>query len=447
MENLIISFSGIRGIVGKNLTPEIGVKFGTAFGNFVNSKKIVIGTDTRPSKEIFKQAVVAGLLATGKEVIDLGICPTPTCQLMIKELNAGGAIVITASHNPSQWNGIKWYLKETENFTSSKLEKLINLFMMEKFKYVSSRNTGCKKKYVDAYSLHLSRIIKHLNLPLIRKRRFKVVLDSCNGAGSVITPLLLEQLNCKVVKLYCDSSGIFLRNPEPLPSNLKNLVNLVKETKADIGFAQDADADRLAIVSEKGIPISEENTLALVVKFILKRRKGKIVVNLSTTSAIEDIAYEYKNPVIYTQIGENNVIEKMKEIKAIFGGEGNGGIIDPEIHYCRDSLIGMAYILQYLAEEKQPISLLNQKLPKYYMIKRKISCFKEKIPLILEKLYEKYKKEKPNTSDGIKTNFKSSWVHVRPSNTESVLRVICEAKTLKEAKNLYHQIYNFIKEN
>lgn len=437
---LMISMSGIRGIVGENLTPEIAVQFGKAFGTYLKNKKVVIGTDTRTSREIFENAVISGLLSVGVEVINLGICPTPTIQLMINEEKAGGGIVISASHNPSEWNGLKWYLEK--NFNSQEFKKFFNIFNNKKIKYVNWKNLKPVKINQNAFKIHINKILNSVNVPLIKKKNFKVVLDSCNGAGSIITPFLLEKLGCEVIKLNCSNSGLFVRNPEPLPQNLKQLCRSVLDFNANIGFAQDPDADRLAIVSEQGIPIGEENTLALTTKYILKKRKGKIVVNLSTSRMIDDIAM--KKNVIRTKIGENNVVLKMKEIGAIWGGEGNGGVIDPLIHYCRDSLIGIGIILQYLAEENKTITQLLKEIPQYYILKTKIEYPKNKIPSLISILNRKYKNEKINMLDGIKIDREKDWIHIRPSNTEPILRIIIEAKNKNETQKIYNEIKKII---
>ncbi len=287
---------------------------------------------------------------------------------------------------------------------------------------------------------HINRILKNIDVQVISKRKLRVVLDSCNGAGSVITPILLEKLGCEVVKLYCEPNGQFPHNPEPVPSNLTALSSRVLEVQADIGFAQDSDADRLAIVSERGEILGEEYSVAIATKFVLQKKKGTVVINLSTTRAVDDIVNEYGCSVVKTPIGEVNVAEKMKEIGAVIGGEGNGGIIYPEVHYGRDSLVGMALILQYIAQTGKRISELAEEIPKYYIEKRKINCPRKVAIKLIEKLKEKYKNEKIDLSDGIRVDYSDSWVHVRRSGTEPVIRIITESKSKKKATELNNDI-------
>lgn len=438
MSSLIVGISGIRGIYGETLTPEIVMEFARAFGTYIKGEKVAVGSDTRPSGKTIKDALFKGLLSTGCEIIDLGICPTPSVQIMVEELKAAGGIVISASHNPAEWNGLKFirkdgiFLNEAEGKTFLKFHKSRN--------FITSKISKPVHKATTTENIHINKVLSCTKIKIIKQKKFKVVLDSCNGAGSIITPKLLEALGCEVIKINCIPDGLFPHNPEPIPSNLKELMAKVRETGADIGFAQDADADRLAVVSEKGEAIGEEYSLCLAVKFVLSKSKGVVVTNLSTTRAVDDIAKEYGCRVIRTKVGEVNVAEKMKAEKAVIGGEGNGGIIDPRIHYGRDSLAGIALILQYLAETGKTLSQLVEGLPKYYIYKDKVLCSRKTVNDALIKFKEKYKNEKLNMTDGIKVEWNDSWAHLRSSNTEPIIRIITEATSQEKAIKLNHEI-------
>ena len=445
-DSLIIGVSGVRGIVGETLTPEFLSRMATAFGSYVLGGKVVVGRDTRPSGEMIKNLVIGGLLSAGCTVIDLDICTTPSCQITIEELKADGGIMITGSHNPAEWNALKFFSPDGIFLDSEQGKEVLDIYYRSDF--IKARYDQIKPVIRDnsVIEKHIGRILKEFDLKTISKRKFKVVLDSCNGAGSVITPILLEKLGCEVIKLYCEPTGKFPHNPEPVPSNLKDLSYKVLEVQADIGFAQDSDADRLAIVSEKGEILGEENSIALAVKYILNKKKGPVVINMSTTRAVDDIANEYGCNVIKTPIGEVNVVEKMRKVGAVIGGEGNGGIIYPAVHYGRDSLVGIAIVLQYMAETGKRISELASEIPKYYIEKRKIECSKKVAVKLIEKLQKKYKNEKIDLSDGIRVDYSDSWVHVRRSGTEPVVRIITESKSKKKATELNNEILIQIEE-
>ena len=442
MDKLKISISGVRGIVGETLTLEVVIDFARAFGTYVKSGRVVVARDTRPSGKELKESIVSGLLDAGCEIIDIGIAPTPTTLLMVKELGAAGGIIITASHNPSMWNGLKFVSASGIFLTKPEVEEFLDIWRKKSFTVVSEKKQNNIEKIdsQDVARRHIDKIIKHINTDVIRRKQFTVALDSCNGAGSVITPMLLEELGCKVIEINTEPDGLFPHTPEPVPENLKQLCDVIRTKGADIGFAQDPDADRLAIVSEKGECIGEEYTLALATQFVLKKKRGVVVTNLSTTKAIDDIAGQFNCEVIRTRIGEINVVEKMKEYNAVVGGEGNGGVIIPEIIYGRDSLCGIAVILQHLAESGLTISKLTSTIPQYKMVKRKIEYPFDKIDTLLEKIKDEYKENPINSEDGVKIDLGDSWVHIRPSNTEPVVRIIAEAPTQQRAEQLCEDI-------
>lgn len=447
MKPLMISVSGVRGVVGESLTPEVLSKFAAAYGTFIGGGRVAVGTDSRLSREMCRHAVFSGLISVGCEVVDLGLVPTPTIQLMVEKLKAAGGLAITASHNPARWNALKFFTREGVFLNSRQSAKLLDIYGKDRIKRASWDNLlGKVREDFSAVSTHIDKILNCLNVKLIRKKRLRVALDCVNGAGSLITPLFLRKLGCRVVNINCQVNEPFPHPPEPLPRNLAGLSVLVKQRKADIGFAQDADADRLAIVSEKGVPLGEEYSLALAAQFVLGKKKGTVVVNLSTSRMIDDIARKFKSRVVRTKVGEINVVEGMKKYRAIMGGEGNGGVIYPQAHYGRDSLVGMGLILQYLAESGESISALAASLPRYYLVKRRINCPEDKKEKVLETIERKFAGEKLERGDGIKVIRENSWAHIRPSGTEPVIRVFAEARTKKEAKGIADSVLREIEE-
>lgn len=443
-KDLMIGISGVRGVVGEGLTPDILVKYSAAFGSLCKSHsqdtlpKVVLGRDSRISGEMCRFAVFSGLLATGCKVIDIGICPTPTAQIAVEGLVADGGIVITASHNPIQWNALKFIASDGTFLSQREAEKLFDLVKKDKIVYPSWGQLG-KVRYDSSWiQKHVQKIFKlrYMDVKRVKSKKLKVVLDCCNGAGGTASPDLLKALGCRVIELNCNPDGKFAHNPEPRPENLVSLCRAVKRNKADIGFANDPDVDRLAIVSDRGTPLSEEATLALVTRFILsKKPKSKVVTNVSTSRMIDDIAKEFGSKVYRTKVGEAHVVTKLKAAKGIIGGEGNGGVILPELHYGRDALVGMALILEYLSESEKSITDLALELPRYFMIKIR-GRLKKNFERNLSKLKRKYAKEKTALIDGVKISLEDSWIHVRKSNTEPIFRIIAEAKSKKRAKEL-----------
>ena len=435
-EKLLKSISGIRGIAGENLTPDEVLKYSSVFGNYYKGGKVVLGRDTRKSGKIFKKSVLDGLFSAGCEVINLGICPTPTVGMAVKGLKAKGGIMLTASHNPAEWNGLKFF-NSNGIFLDEKESKKFFSLAEKKIKYPDWKRSGRVSSDNSWIEKHIQRILNlsYINKNKIKKKRFKVVLDCNNGAGARIAPLLLNKLGCQVIELNCGLSGDFVHPPEPVPENLTLLSRKIKETKADIGFALDPDADRLAIVSEKGVPLGEEYTLALCVDFVLSKRLSDVAINNSTSMVIEDIARKYGVKVFRSKVGEIYVVSLLKKIKGVIGGEGNGGVILPENHYGRDAQVGMALIVQYLTESGKKISQLKENLPQYYILKDKIKLstdFEGK----LKKYVKRFSKAKINYTDGVKVKLENSWVNIRKSNTEPIIRIMAEAISQKEAKRL-----------
>jgi phosphomannomutase len=438
--NLMISVAGIRGVVGQSLTPENVSGFAAAFGTFCGQGRIVVGRDSRHSGPMLESAVEAALQSVGCDVIKIGIVPTPTVQLMVRELGARGGIAITASHNPPQWNALKFVSGQGIFLNQPQGRKVISLFQNKQQRYVGFDDLGFSFRYQTAIGDHVQRILDlpFLNLPLIKKRRYKVVTDTCRGAGGPIFELLLKELGCRVISLYPETNGDFPRPIEPQAKNLKALEAAVKKHKADIGFATDADVDRLSLVSNRGKALGEEYSLALAVMFMLRNKKGPVVTNLSTSRMVEDAAARFGVKAIRTAIGEANVVGAMKKSRAVVGGEGNGGIIIPTLNYGRDATAGMALILQLMAGSGRSISQLAEELPHYSMIKETLEVKDPAKLLALVK--KKYAGQKMDASDGVKVIFHDAWVHVRSSGTEPIVRVIAEGKDRKTTQGLVDTI-------
>ncbi len=445
MKNLLVSISGVRGIVGEGLTPEVALRYALAFGNYCKAGKVFLGRDTRTSGEMLRGAVVCGLLASGCDVVDLGICPTPTVGIAAEESRAYG-LVITASHNPIQWNGLKFIGKDGIFLSEEQGEKLERMVQSSMIPYKSWNRMGKLRVSELLILKHISKILKlrYIKAQRIEKRKLRVVLDCNNGAGSEIAGMLLEVLGCRIIELNCKPCGTFAHPAEPLPQNIRMLCRKVKKTRANIGFALDPDGDRLAVVSEKGMPLGEENTLALAAKFILGKNPGNMAINVSTSKVIEEIAREFGVKVYRTKVGEAFVARKLKKVKGVIGGEGNGGVILPELHSGRDALVGMALILEYMAESRKPISELSKELPTFHMVKKKIGI-KGNLNPKLKKLENRFKNVKINRVDGLRLDFTDSWLHIRKSNTEPVVRIIAEAKSKGMANKLANKAINILR--
>lgn len=442
-DKLISSISGMRGIIGKTLTPEIALSAGRAYGAYVRGRKVIIGGDSRTSHLMLKSAVISGLLSQGCQVIDIGICPTPTIEMAIIGEMAAGGVGITASHNPIEWNGLKFFNPRGEFLTPRQYEKFKPLLQAKDIPIRKWNALGRAETDYTWIEKHVHEICR-LNLIRVKKlknRKFKVVIDAVNGGGSIAGPMLLEALGCRVIRLNCTPDGHFPHVPEPLPQNLKQLSEAVIKNHADIGFAVDPDADRLAIVSEMGEPIGEEYTLALAADYVLSKKPGPMVINLSTSNLNLNVCRKHKCRLHHSRVGEANVVEVMHRKKAVIGGEGNGGVILSDLHYGRDSLVGMALVLQHMAESKRHVSELAGDIGEFTIVKTKgnmSSDFEFKLSRLQKELSDK----KISTVDGVRVDFNNGWVHIRKSNTEPIFRLIAEASTKKEANALI----NFIKE-
>jgi phosphomannomutase len=437
MSKLMISVSGIRGIFGESLTPDLACRYAAHFGILCKRGKIIVGRDSRTTGPLMFHAIVSGLMSVGCDVVDLEIASTPTVLLAVEQSDATGGIAITASHNPANWNAMKLIDANGLFLFPKKAEKFINS-LEEPISYVNWEEVGFLTSDETAISRHIDKIlaVDYLNIDKIRERRFKVVIDSVNGAGGTISPLLLKSLGCEVVELNSETSGHFAHNPEPQAQHLSQLTNAVIENSADIGFATDPDVDRLVVVSEKGECIGEEYSLLLAEKYVLSKKKGDIVTNLSSSMSSEDIAAQFGVKVNRTKVGEINVGMKMKELGSPIGGEGNGGIICPEVHYTRDAPAGMALILGYLAERDLPISRLADEIPRYYMAKDKLTVKPEALTATMEKAKRIYAHEKTDETDGLKVIGENYWIHIRKSGTEPIIRIYSEGKSAEHARSL-----------
>ncbi|MFN0086203.1 MAG: phosphoglucosamine mutase [Blastocatellia bacterium] len=433
---LKISISGVRGVIGESLTPTLLTRFAQAFGTYVGSGTIVIGRDTRTSGEMVRQAVIAGLLSSGCRVIDLGICPVPTLQLMVRRHRAKGGIEITASHNPAEWNALKFVNAEGLFLSTGQARELLDIYHQCDYTKVPGAEMRGVDLFDGALDAHIQAIIDEVGVLPAASRPLKAALDSCNGAGSIIAPRLIRALGAEVVSINTTPDGLFPRGAEPIAENLAELSRLVRESGADVGFAQDMDADRLAIIDETGDPIGEDNTLVLATRYVLGMTPGPVVTNLSTSSTLDAVAKMFSCPIHHSKIGEANVTEMMQQVGAIIGGEGNGGVIYPTINFCRDSLVGMALVLHLLAETGRATSALLEDLPRYAMVKEKLACPSHKIGEALRLTRETWADRPMDLRDGVKVIFPDGWLLVRGSNTEPIIRLVAEAPDEPRAREL-----------
>jgi phosphomannomutase len=430
---LIVSVSGIRGIIGAGLGPAPALAFAQALGTYLQGGPVVLSRDSRPSGDMLRHAILAGLQAAGCAIHDLGITPTPTVGLAVRRLEAAGGIQITASHNPAPWNGLKLFGADGAVLSAARGQEIKQLFDAGKFRLNTYDRLGVVRDCSLAASWHRERVVQLVNVP---RGRFRVLLDANGGAGGPLGKALLESLQCAPVLCGCEQDGNFAHPPEPLAENLSTVLPLVPQQGADLGFVLDPDADRLAIIDEQGRYIGEELTLALAVLCRLKQERGPVVINMSSSRIVEDIARQFDVPCHRSAVGEANVVEKMREVGAVLGGEGNGGVIDPRVGWVRDPFIGMALVLDLLAQRQQKLSELVAGLPHYTIVKDKYAVSRERLPKLNEGLVQRWPEARPNRVDGLRLDWPDRWVHVRPSNTEPIVRVIAEAPAAAEAQGL-----------
>ena len=444
MEALMIGVSGMRGTIGGTLTPQVVGRMAGALAVWLSEGappangryyRVVFGRDSRPSGYWVRDAAVAALVAAGIEVIDLDVVSTPGVAMMVKHLSADAAVIATASHNPIEWNGLKFLNRSAVAPPPQDAARIRRIYDEGRSRVVRVQDLVPPQRNSETHALHVKRVLEYVDVLGISSKRFKVVLDSVNGAGCVSSATLLNKLGCQLVHLNAVPNGKFPHDPEPTEKNLIGLCDEVRRQKAAVGFAQDPDADRLAIVDENGTYIGEEYSLALAARLILSKKKGATAVaNLSSSRMLDDIADASDGKVIRTPVGEANVVQAMLASGAIIGGEGNGGVIDPRIVPGRDSLVGMAYVLQLMAATGKPLSKLVSELPRYQIVKTKFDCRREDAERAVEAIKRQFASEKIDTQDGVRIDWPDSWVHARPSNTEPIMRIIAEAPDRRAAE-------------
>ena len=449
---LIKSISGIRGTIGgkpnDNLTPVDVVRFAAAYGTYILSQtnvskaKVVIGRDARISGSMVQALVSNTLIGLGIDVIDLGMATTPTVEMVVPKENAQGGIILTASHNPKQWNALKLLDSKGEFLNAEAGAHILDIADKENFDFASVDDLGKISKNNTGLEMHIQEVINHplVTVDKIKASGLKIVVDGVNSIGGIAIPALLKEFDLEVIELYCEPNGHFPHNPEPLKEHLGALSEKVIETGADLGIVVDPDVDRLAFMDENGEMFGEEYTLVACADYVLSKKSGNTVSNMSSTRALRDVTEKHGGSYFSSAVGEVNVVTKMKEVNAVIGGEGNGGIIDPQLHYGRDSLIGTALFLSLLSGLKLSVSELKKTYPEYFMSKGKIELEPSmEVDHLLNEIKKKYTDNNPNTIDGVKIDFENSWVHLRKSNTEPIIRVYTEAPSQLEADDLMNR--------
>jgi phosphomannomutase len=441
--DLMIGISGMRGTIGGSLTPMVVSRMAAAFARFLKGRntsgdrlKVVFGRDSRPSGAWVRDAAISALVASGLEVIDLDVVSTPGVAMMVRHLSADAGVIATASHNPIEWNGLKLLNRDAVAPPPADAMAIAELYHKDQADFACVEDLIPARRDTQTHSLHVKRVLEYVDVLGIASKRFKVVLDSVNGAGCVSSATMLGKLGCELIHINGTPDGRFAHEPEPTEKNLVSLCDEVRRHRAAVGFAQDPDADRLAIVDENGRYIGEEYSLALCAQWILSRRPGIAVANLSSSRMLDDIAAAHNSRVIRTPVGEANVIQAMLASGATIGGEGNGGVIDPRIVPGRDSLVGMAYVLQLMAATNLSISKLVGQIPRYEIVKTKFPCRREDADRVVAALRQRYASEKIDVQDGIRIDFPQAWLHARPSNTEPIMRIIAEAPDWDKAEKM-----------
>ncbi len=441
--SLMISVSGIRGIFGTDLTPENLTRFTASYGNWAKSGTIIVGRDTRVTGQICEDIVAATLQSVGCDVIKVGIATTPTVAMSVLKHNADGAIIISASHNPAEWNALKLLNGKSEFLDAEQGEKVIQISKEQSYSYKKFDKVGSVTTDQEALDYHLQKILDlpYIDRELIASKDFSVAIDPVNGTGAIALPEMLNALGVKTIHaINNEPNGLFAHNPEPLPEHLQDICSLVKEQSCDIGLVTDPDGDRLALISNEGNLWGEEYTQAAAFDFMLDKKTGPCATNLSSSRVAEDVAQKYGQQCHRSSVGEINVVKKMQDVNAVIGGEGNGGVINPDLHYGRDALVGIAMILQLLAERDLTAEEYRNSLPDYSMRKSKMQLTDidgEAILLNAESVYSEYS---PDTTDGVKIDFEDGWVHLRKSNTEPIIRIYSEGPTSQKAKELAEKV-------
>ena len=438
MKPLKIGITGVRGIVGQTFTPEVAVGFSQAFGTYLDAGRILVCRDTRASGPMVRAGVIAGLLAAGCEVIDLGVSPTPSLQLAVKWFKAHGGIAITAGHNPSQWNALKFVRGDGLYLNSTQAEELLDIFHQGEFAKATWDQIQPAIQCMDPIENHIEQLKRVFDVELIKRGRLKVAVDCCNGACSKLIPRWLKEIGCEVLAINDDPEAPFPHPPEPKPETMAQLSALVKAAHCDIGFAHDADGERLGLVTELGQPLSEELTFAVATRIRLEQRPGPVVTNISTTGAIDQIAAMYGGNVIRTPVGQTYISEGMIEFNGVIGGEGSGGVTVPELHSTHDSAAAVGLVLEGLAHAGKPLSEFIQALPPFAMLKHNLAVEPNRLYSVLQSFRAAIEREQIacDLTDGIRFVLPKGWLHVRASNTESMIRIIVEAEDMRTAQQL-----------
>lgn len=444
------STSGIRGVIGNGLDSVLATTYGAAFGTMLGQGSVVMGADTRPSGPMICQAVKAGLTSVGVDVIDIGLVPTPTVEIAVKGLKAAGGVCITASHNSAAWNALKFFSSTGEFITAAQFKKLEKIIDSGQFAYQPTEKLGQVKTDGGWIDKHIKKTLaqKVVNVRAVKERKFKLVVDAINGAGSYALPELLERMGATVIRINCQADGNFVHEPEPVPANLTALARAVKRHKADLGLACDPDADRLALIDETGHPIGEELTLTIAVRHVLKKMKGPTVINLSTSSVTADMAKAAGSPVYRSKVGEANVVALMDKKKAVIGGEGNGGVMFPSFHTGRDALIGAGLVLSCLAEEKISLSALVQSFPTYFAAKSKSSLtddFHFRLARLERDADRLIGPHRVDRRDGLRFDFDAGWMLIRISNTEPIFRLVVETNNKQLTGKLHTALRRYFR--
>jgi len=447
--------NGIRGVVNKDMNTDLALNIGKAWGTYlkqtINKPKVAIGTDARLSNHMLKNAISAGLNSTGCNVVDVGLVPTPTLQYTVKEKDFDSGVIITASHNPPDFNGIKGVASDGTEFSKDIEEEIEKIYFEKTFNLANWKDVGKMSFWDGSINLYINGILNTVDVDIIKNKNFHVLLDCGNGAGSLVTPILLKKLNCKITEIYCEPDGTFPgHNSEPIPENLSEIIDKVPQVKADIGAAQDGDADRAIFIDEKGNYIWGDKSLALGAKYATLSKGGIAVTPVTTSSCFDDVVKQNNGTVIHTAVGSPIVARVMMEKKSVFGGEENGGLIFPEMQYCRDSAMTIAKILEIMAKENKKLSDLIDEIPKYEVYKTKLPCPHDKKEIVMNKIIEETKNDKDlikvDETDGVKLYVKEGWVLMRPSGTEPIFRVYSESKDKNIAEKLAIRYKNLTEE-
>ena len=444
MKLLKIGISGIRGIVGDTLTPGLIMDFASAFGTYLNSQKVLLGRDTRLSGPMLQSATVSALLSTGCDVIDLGVCPAPVLQYLVKRLKAKGAISISAGHNDANWNALTFINRDGTYLNSYQGKEMLDIYHLGRFKKVSTASLGALVSRTDYLDAYFQDLVKFLDTETIKKATFKVVIDACNGGGAGIVDIFCRHLGCELIPVNNESSGYFPHEPEPRPRYASEVASIIKITKANAGFLLNSDVSRISIVSEDGETLSEEYTLPLIASYYLRKKPGAVITNLSTSRMIEDVATCQDCRVIKAKVGQSPCIQEMIGEDGVMAGEGSGSVAIRQFQPAYDGYLSMGMILEMMAVEKLKISAIVRQLPKYHIKKEKIYCPPVKAHSIINEIKKLYPSQKVNLSDGIKFDWKDGWIHIRVSATEPMIRIISESRSESKAQERVDKAASFV---